>query len=190
MLCPVKGGKAFPMTENHHADARVESIRLRRMMGSSMVTDSFGESRWMGAVANTRWCVPPATSPYRYLIRACSLGDLRYKKFGVTPEPEVRTKLLNGEEWAYMVLVSDGVSSILSDDEIVDLGRYAPDPKTAAKKILDFSQELGGEDNATVIVVPLAGWANRMGEDYTKELREYRRIQASACTNILCLRSG
>ncbi|TEB39028.1 protein serine/threonine phosphatase 2C [Coprinellus micaceus] len=161
MLCPVKGGKAFPMTENHHADARVESIRLRRMMGSSMVTDSFGESRWMGAVANTR-----------------CLGDLRYKKFGVTPEPEVRTKLLNGEEWAYMVLVSDGVSSILSDDEIVDLARYAPDPKTAAKKILDFSQELGGEDNATVIVVPLAGWANRKGEDYTKELREYRRIQA------------
>jgi protein phosphatase PTC6 len=25
-----------------------------------------------------------------------SLGDLRYKKFGVTPEPEVRTKLLEG----------------------------------------------------------------------------------------------
>lgn len=108
----------------------------------------------------------------------------------MTPEPEVRTKLLNGEEWAYIVLVSDGVSSILSDDEIVDLARYAPDPKTAAKKILDFSQELGGEDNATVIVVPLAGWENRKGEDYTKELREYRRIQASACTNILCLRSG
>lgn len=161
MLCPVKGGKAFPMTENHHADARVESIRLRRMMGSSVITDSFGEARWMGAVQNTR-----------------CLGDLRYKKFGVTPEPEVRSKLLNGEEWAYMVLVSDGVSSILSDDEIVDLARDSTDPRTGAKKILDFSQELGGEDNATVIVVPLAGWANRKGEDYTKELREYRRIQA------------
>lgn len=161
MLCPVKGGKACPMTENHHADARVESIRLRRMMGSSIITDSYGESRWMGALTNTR-----------------CLGDLRYKKFGVTPEPEVRTKLLNGEEWAYMVLVSDGVSSVLSDDEITDLARGSPDPRTAAKKILDFSQELGGEDNATVIVVPLAGWGRNEGTDETKELREYRRIQA------------
>ena len=25
-----------------------------------------------------------------------SLGDLKYKRFGVTPEPEVRTKLLHG----------------------------------------------------------------------------------------------
>ncbi|KAJ2920813.1 hypothetical protein H1R20_g16280, partial [Candolleomyces eurysporus] len=161
MICSVNGGKAFPMTENHHADARVESIRLRRMMGSSLITDSFGESRWMGALTNTR-----------------CLGDLRYKKFGVTPEPEVRTKLLNGEEWAYLVLVSDGISSILSDDEIVDLARDAPDPRTAAKRILDFSQELGGEDNATAIVVPLAGWGKIKGPDQTKELREYRRIQA------------
>lgn len=126
------------------------------------------------------------------------MGDLRYKKFGVTPEPEVRAKLLNGaspsslvnagrdsislsgEEWAYLVLVSDGISSILSDDEIVDLARDAPDPRTAAKRILDFSQELGGEDNATAIVVPLAGWGKIKGPDQTKELREYRRIQAGA----------
>ncbi|TFK30767.1 protein serine/threonine phosphatase 2C [Coprinopsis marcescibilis] len=161
MLCPVQGGKALPMTDNHHADARTESIRLRKMMGSSLITDSFGESRWMGALVNTR-----------------CLGDLRYKKFGVTPEPEVRTKLLNGEEWAYMVLVSDGVSSILSDDEIIDLARNAPDPRTAAQKILKFSQELGGDDNATVIVVPLAGWGKIEGPDQTKELREYRRMQA------------
>ncbi|KAG7099115.1 hypothetical protein E1B28_000988 [Marasmius oreades] len=79
LLCSTDGGKVVPMTENHHADSRVESIRLRRMMGSALITDSFGESRWMGALANTR-----------------GLGDLRFKKFGVTPEPEVRTKLLKG----------------------------------------------------------------------------------------------
>lgn len=59
------------MTENHHHDSRVESARLRRMMGSSLITDSYGESRyintlfrtyahpsrWMGALANTRWYV-------------------------------------------------------------------------------------------------------------------------------------
>ncbi|KAJ7225633.1 protein serine/threonine phosphatase 2C [Mycena pura] len=161
LLCSTDGGKVSPMTENHHADARVEAIRLRRFMGSSLITDSFGEARWMGALANTR-----------------CLGDLRYKKFGVTPEPEVRTKLLEGSEWAYVVLISDGISSMMSDSEVCDLVRGAPDPKTAAQNILSFAEELGGEDNASVIVVPLAGWGKIRGPDSTRELREYRRLQA------------
>ncbi|KAF9076163.1 phosphatase 2C-like domain-containing protein [Rhodocollybia butyracea] len=161
LLCSTDGGKVLAMTENHHADARIESTRLRRMMGSSLITDSYGESRWMGALANTR-----------------GLGDLQFKKFGVTAEPEVRTKLLEGREWAYMILVSDGVTSTLSDDEIVDLARDAPDPKAAAEQILSFVAELGGEDNLTAIVVPLSGWGKIQGPDKTKELREYRRKQA------------
>ncbi|KAG6841926.1 hypothetical protein C0991_005106 [Blastosporella zonata] len=161
LLCSVNAGRVVPLTETHHADAHVESIRLRRMMGASLITDSFGESRWMGALANTR-----------------CLGDLRFKKFGVTPEPQVKTKLLNGKDWAYLVLVSDGVSSILSDAEVVDLARGAQDPKAAADSILAFAQELGGEDNATALVVPLAGWGTINGPDATKDLREYRRQQA------------
>ncbi|KAH7928510.1 protein serine/threonine phosphatase 2C [Leucogyrophana mollusca] len=162
LLYSTKGGVAFPMSENHHADSRVESARLRRMMGASLITDSFGESRWMGALANTR-----------------SLGDLQYKPYGVTPEPEVRTKLLEGTDWAYMVIVSDGVSSVLSDDEIVDLGRDAPNPKAAADRILAFAEEMsGGEDNATVLVVPLAGWGKVEGPDRTRALRDFRRRQA------------
>jgi len=161
LLCSTKGGDVFPMTENHHADARVESIRLRRMMGSALIADSFGETRWMGALANTR-----------------GLGDLQYKKFGVTPEPEVRTKLLENKDWAYIVCVSDGVSSVVSDDEVVDLARDAADPKQAADRILAFAEEMGSEDNATAIVVPLAGWGKIEGPDKTKELREYRQRQA------------
>jgi protein phosphatase PTC6 len=46
LLCSTNGGKVFAMTENHHADAHVETIRLRRMMGSALITDSFGESRY------------------------------------------------------------------------------------------------------------------------------------------------
>jgi serine/threonine protein phosphatase PrpC len=63
-----------------------------------------------------------------------------------------------GSDWAYLVLISDGISSMLSDSEVVDLARNAPHPKAAAQSILSFAEELGGEDNATVIVVPLAGW--------------------------------
>ncbi|KAF7968229.1 hypothetical protein HWV62_31611 [Athelia sp. TMB] len=160
LLCSTEG-KVCPMTENHHADARVESARLRRMMGTALIADSFGETRWMGALANTR-----------------GLGDLHYKKFGVTPEPEVRTKLLTNQDWAYIVLVSDGVSSVVSDDEVVDLARNAKDPKEAADRILAYAEEMGSEDNATAIVVPLAGWGKIEGPDKTKDLREYRQRNA------------
>jgi len=68
------------MTTKHHAGTPVESTRLRRVMGSGLVTDSFGEARWMGVLENTR-----------------SLGDFKYKPFGVTSEPEVREKLLKGD---------------------------------------------------------------------------------------------
>lgn len=45
-----------PLTANHHADERTEETRLRRV-GGGIVTDSFGDTRWMGALANTRWWV-------------------------------------------------------------------------------------------------------------------------------------
>ena len=72
-------GTVTPMTTKHHAETPIESTRLRRVMGSALVTDSFGEARWMGVLENTR-----------------SLGDFKYKPFGLTPEPEVRHRLLKG----------------------------------------------------------------------------------------------
>lgn len=83
-----------------------------------------------------------------------------------------------GDEWACLICVSDGISSLVSDNEIVGLSRHAPDPKTAAQRILAFAEELGAEDNATALVVPLAGWGKIRGPDATKELREYRLLQA------------
>lgn len=76
------------------------------------------------------------------------------------------------------MLVSDGVSSVVSDDEVVDLARDAADPKQAADRILAFAEEMGSEDNATAIVVPLAGWGKIHGPDKTRTLREYRQRQA------------
>jgi protein phosphatase PTC6 len=69
---------------------------------------------------------------------------------------------------------------MLSDQEVVDMSRRASSPGVAAQRILSFSEELGGSDNATVIVVPLKGWGKTQGPDRTKELREYRLKQNCA----------
>jgi len=160
LLCSTETGKVLSMTENHHAEARGEAARLRRL-GVGLVTDSFGEARWMGALANTR-----------------GFGDFQFKPFGVTPEPEIRSQIIKDQEFAYIVFVSDGVTSILSDEEIIDIARDAPDPQRAAAAILSLAEELGSEDNATVLVVPLSGWGKVQGPDRTKDLRAYRKKQA------------
>ncbi|TRM66440.1 phosphatase 2C-like domain-containing protein [Schizophyllum amplum] len=175
LLCSAKDGTPVALTENHRPDSPAESARLRKRM-ASVITDSYGEARWMGALQSTR-----------------AFGDLRYSKFGITVEPDIRAKLLRGmtfvgapghicltdagRDWGYLVCVSDGISSILSDAEIIDLARNARNSETAAKRILEFAQEIGSDDNATALVLPLAGWNKVEGPDSTKELREYRYNQ-------------
>jgi hypothetical protein len=44
----------------------------------------------MGALANTRGLALFFSLKVLLVDRATRLGDLQYKKFGVTPEPEVR----------------------------------------------------------------------------------------------------
>lgn len=139
--------------------------------------NSCGMCRWMGALANTR-----------------CLGDLKFKPFGVTPEPDVRNIILEGvlcclmcprcsfrltaldagPQWSHITLISDGVSSVVSDEEVSDLARGAISPKHAAERILTFAEEMGSDDNATALIVPLAGWGKITGPDRTKDLREYR----------------
>ncbi|GJE85742.1 protein serine/threonine phosphatase 2C family protein [Phanerochaete sordida] len=158
LLTHVDKGKVEPMTENHHPDTRIEAHRLRRTMGSGLILDSFGEARWMGALASTR-----------------ALGDLKFKPYGVTPEPEVRSRLLHGPSYSHITLVSDGVSSVVSDDEISDLARGARTPREAADQIVSFASDMASQDNLTAIVVPLAGWGKVTGPDRTKAFREDRR---------------
>ncbi|KZP02073.1 hypothetical protein FIBSPDRAFT_1056108 [Athelia psychrophila] len=59
-----------------------------------------------------------------------------------------------------------------------DLGWIPKDPKEAADRILAYAEEMGSEDNATAIVVPLAGWGKITDPDKTTELREYRQQNA------------
>ncbi|WVQ85039.1 hypothetical protein IAT38_007203 [Cryptococcus sp. DSM 104549] len=161
LLCQRETGQSIALTEKHHAEARIEASRLRRMGAGLLVSDSYGDSRWMGAVENTR-----------------GFGDGQWKPSGVTVEPEVSTRIIDGDAHSYIILVTDGITSLISDQEIIDLARRSIDPLRAAKTVVHFAEDLGAQDNCTCIVVPLAGWGNVGGEDRTAERREYRRKNA------------
>lgn len=84
------------------------------------------QSRWAGTLANTR-----------------GFGDYHFKALGVFAEPAIRSHILKGEETAFIVLMSDGVTDMLSDQEIVDLVRMEKSPGVAAKKVVNFAESIG-----------------------------------------------
>ncbi|KAL2056478.1 hypothetical protein ABVK25_003502 [Lepraria finkii] len=160
LLSRVSDGAAVPLTTNHHPSTPSENERLRRW-ATSFVTDSFGEER-MSGLANTR-----------------AFGDMSSKRMGVSAEPEIRRIDLNPSEYAFMVLVSDGVTGSMGDQEIVDLIKESKTPEIGAREVVGFANEVSVEgDNATALVVRLGGWERRSegggGGMGTREAREWR----------------
>jgi protein phosphatase PTC6 len=165
LLCETSTGLAVPVTTNHHPSSPIEGSRLRRY-AATFVTDSFGEER-MSGLANTR-----------------AFGDMRSKRIGVSAEPELRRYELGPAQYSFLVLVSDGVSGTLSDQEIVDVVKEAKTPEQGASDVVGFATEVSREgDNATCLVIRLGGWERRgeggMGSLGTKEARDYRRQEAT-----------
>lgn len=164
LLCDTATGLAKPVTTNHHPSSPIEGTRLRRY-ATTFVTDSFGEER-MSGLANTR-----------------AFGDIRSKRIGVSAEPEIHRLELAPAEYSFMVLISDGVSGTLSDQEIVDVVKEAKTPEQGARNVVSFSTEVSKEgDNATCLVVRLGGWERRieggMGSMATKEVRDFKKREA------------
>ncbi|KAG9233422.1 phosphatase 2C-like domain-containing protein [Amylocarpus encephaloides] len=164
LLCETATGLAKPVTTNHHPSTPVEGARLRRY-AATFVTDSFGEER-MSGLANTR-----------------SFGDMRSKRIGVSAEPELARIELSPAEYSFVVLVSDGISGTLSDQEIVDVVKEAKTPEQGARDVVGYATEVSRDgDNASCLVVRLGGWERRieggMGSMGTKEVRDFRRGEA------------
>ncbi|KAG6020915.1 hypothetical protein E4U41_002677 [Claviceps citrina] len=167
LLCETATGLPHPLTSDHHPTTPTESRRLRRYApaGSMVNGDSFGEERIAG-LANSR-----------------AFGDINFKRVGVSAEPEMTRVEMGPAQYAFLVLMSDGVSGTLSDQEIVDLVKEAGTPDEGARRVVDFATEVSRDgDNATCQVVRLGGWERRseggLGSMGTREVRDMRRAEA------------
>ena len=165
LLCSTANGEPIRLTTDHHPSSPGESARLRRY-AATFVTDSFGEERMTG-LANTR-----------------AFGDMQSKRLGVSAEPEIRRLELKPAEYSFLVLMSDGITATLSDQETVDIVKEAKTPQQGAQDVVSFATECSQEgDNATCVVVRLGGWERRLeggvGAMGTKEVRDWRRQEAT-----------
>jgi protein phosphatase PTC6 len=164
LLCSTeKGGLSEALTTNHHPSSPAEQERLRRFT-TRFTTDSFGTERF-GQFANTR-----------------AFGDARMKKVGVSAEPQLAVVDCHAESYAFMVMCSDGITDVLSDQEIVDVVKTfdTDTPARAAEELVMLAQRLGTDDNASCCVVRLPAWDVDFSRvDYTKDLRKYRSENAN-----------
>ncbi|KAI1471009.1 protein serine/threonine phosphatase 2C [Daldinia caldariorum] len=164
LLCETTTGLPRPLTSDHRPSSPSESHRLRRF-AASFVTDSFGEERIQG-LANSR-----------------AFGDMASKRLGVSAEPEITRTELGPAQYSFLVLMSDGVSGTLGDQEIVDIVKEAKTPEQGARDVVAYATEVSSDgDNATCLVVRLGGWERRseggLGSLGTKEIRDFRRNEA------------
>jgi protein phosphatase PTC6 len=164
LLCRVSDGKAVPLTINHSPSSPTEAARLRRY-AAAFIQDSFGEERF-GVLANTR-----------------SVGDVQQKRLGVSAEPDLLVKELGPGEYAFLVMMSDGITAVLDDQEIVDIVKACKTPSDAATALTKFCDEIGEVgDNATALVVRLGGWEKRAvggeGIEGTKAMLDWKRKEA------------
>ncbi|ODV95906.1 hypothetical protein PACTADRAFT_40950 [Pachysolen tannophilus NRRL Y-2460] len=193
ILCDNQG-LAHGLTVDHHPNNPVENRRLTKYASNFLMTDSFGEERFVN-FANTR-----------------SFGDINGKDKGISAEPEFfefiigdtiklqkylkitneqqkNSKILKnlknfGGDECFLVLVSDGVTNCISDQEVVDIimatsnnkGLSKGTPQEAAKQVVKFVECVGGDDNATCNVIKLSGWGKWPLVDRTGKLRESKMM--------------
>lgn len=165
LLVKAHSGTVERLTDDDHADNIGEAARLKHFRGA-LVQDSYGESRLLGQIANTR-----------------SIGDAKYKSWGVTAEPHTRSSEIDGRNYSLAILVSDGILNTISIQEIADVARskFAQQlvrgraAQAAAQAVVDFAIDVGADDNCSALAVPLPGFMTAgKGRDKTRDLRDYR----------------
>jgi protein phosphatase 1L len=155
VLC--RGGLAVAVTEDHKPNRLDEKKRIERSGG--LVLQIKGAWR---VAAPTNPMKKTTRREYQGLAMTRSFGDIHFKQ--PTPlsicEPDIQVVSLSDKDF-FIVLATDGIFDILSNQEVVDLAlKHWSDPEEAAKSVVRSAYKRGSEDNLTVLVIQF-GWADQ-----------------------------
>jgi protein phosphatase 1K len=87
-----------------------------------------------------------------------SIGDVGLKRYGVTAEPAIYTATLASERDSFLALVTDGVHSSMSTEQLSALVADCTESSEAARSIVETAILAGSRDNCTALVLPLGAW--------------------------------
>jgi serine/threonine protein phosphatase PrpC len=79
--------------------------------------------------------------------------NVLYRAIGQAGSLEVDTYLQPFPVGSCLLLCSDGLWGMISDDEIADILTYAPTPQQALARMVALANQKGGDDNITALLV-------------------------------------
>lgn len=126
-------GHVVAMSEDHKPNRPDETARIKRAGGTVYF---HGVWRVGGILAVSR-----------------AIGDRMLKPY-VTAEPELRQWRVTPAD-LYLVMASDGLWDVMSNDEVATIVSSMPDPQFAAQQLVRESLARGSMDNVTCLVIDL-----------------------------------
>ncbi|KIZ03972.1 hypothetical protein MNEG_3991 [Monoraphidium neglectum] len=128
-----RGGKAVPLSVDHKPNLREERLRIE---------DAGGVVVWAGT-----WRVSGVLAVSR------AFGDRPLKRY-VIPTPDVREEALSSRDDS-VILASDGVWDVLSNQDVVTLVQGIPDAQRAVRRVVEEAYSRGSMDNISAVVLKL-----------------------------------
>lgn len=166
VLC--RGGQAVAVSDDHKPQRVDEKKRIERAGG--LVLQVRGAMR-VAASTNPNSMSKAARREYQGLAMTRSFGDLYFKQPVMlsVAEPEIQIIPLTDKD-LFLVLATDGIYDVLSNQEMVDLAlKHWDDPEEAAKNVVRSAYKRGSEDNLTVLVIQF-GWADKNINKYVSKI--------------------
>lgn len=166
-------------TEVHAAAARPETrgmgttLTAAVLMGNSLTIGHVGDSR---AYLLRDGGLKQLTNDHSWVAEQVARGmisaedaerhprrNILTRAIGVDPRVQVDATSIEVRPDDILLICSDGLHSLVSDNEIARVlsGR---DPQSASQELIDLANSKGGNDNITVIVTRIEGFAAGTGE--------------------------
>eukprot|EP00920_Eleutheroschizon_duboscqi_P019151 GHVT01045351.1.p1 GENE.GHVT01045351.1~~GHVT01045351.1.p1 ORF type:complete len:418 (+),score=109.24 GHVT01045351.1:1295-2548(+) len=154
VLC--RGGQAVALTLDHKPNNRLERERIERAGG--VVMNLGGTWRLLSVSIETKKAFGLATS------RAFGDAPLKQPRALVVVTPDVSVETLSLTEDSFLVLATDGVFDVLSEQELVEKIQGKTDeldPDQICKFVCDEATRLGSEDDKTCVILFFC-WGGRV----------------------------
>jgi protein phosphatase len=132
--------KANQLYVGHVGDSRAYLIRNRRI---DQITE---DHSIVAQLVRARAITPQeaARHPYRNVITRC---------LGMQVEVEADTQQRELKPGDRLLICSDGLSGLVSDDEMLQMVLSSDDPQKTCVDLVNLALERGGSDNITVVLI-------------------------------------
>lgn len=75
------------------------------------------------------------------------------RALGIDPDPEIDISELVLEAGSALLFCTDGLTNLVTDEEILALLQEAPDLQSGAESLISLANSKGGHDNITVLII-------------------------------------